>query len=212
MRIVGFLISFAVLLFTAAHAQEYPSRLIKLMHGFPPGGNVDVVARMLAQEMSKGLGQPIVVEGKPGQAGSIAADAIATAEPDGYTILLVSGAHPATAAVFRKLKYKPVDDFEWISTVSYYPFVLCVRKDSRFRTMEDLFAAARAKPDGVTSGTAGIGAISHMTTELINSLINAKILSVSYRGEAPALTGVPLRRCGFRHRHHDAGIATCQFR
>ncbi len=192
MRKIWFLVASAVLIaFTAAQAQDYPTRLIRLMHGFPPGGNVDVVARLMAQEMSKGLGQTIVVESKPGQAGSIAAEAIATStEPDGYTILLVAGAHPAVGAVFRKLKYNPVDDFEWISTVSSYPFLICVRKDSKFKTLDDLFAAARAKPNSVTSGTAGIGSISHMSTELINGMINAKILSVPYRGEAPALTGV----------------------
>ncbi len=192
MRKIWFLVASAVLIaFTAAQAQDYPTRLIRLMHGFPPGGNVDVVARLMAQEMSKGLGQTIVVESKPGQAGSIAAEAIATStEPDGYTILLVAGAHPAVGAVFRKLKYNPVDDFEWISTVSSYPFLICVRKDSKFKTLDDLFAAARAKPNSVTSGTAGIGSISHMSTELINGMIKAKILSVPYRGEAPALTGV----------------------
>jgi tripartite-type tricarboxylate transporter receptor subunit TctC len=173
-----------------APAQDYPNRLIKLMHGFPPGGNVDVVARLMAQEMSKGLGQTIVVEGKPGQAGSLGAEAVARAEPDGYTLLLVAGVHPATAAIYPKLKYRPVDDFDWISTVSFYPFILCVRKDSRFQSLKDLLEAARAKPGSVTSGTAGTGAISHMTTELIAGMINAKILSVPYRGEAPALTGV----------------------
>ena len=157
MRKLVLFVAFAVLIVvTAAQAQDYPTRLIRLMHGFPPGGNVDVVARLMAQEMSKGLGQTIMVESKPGQAGSIAAETIATsAEPDGYTILLVAGAHPAIGAVFRKLRYNPVDDFAWISTVSFYPFLLCVRKDSKFKTLDDLFAAARAKPDSVTSGTAG---------------------------------------------------------
>lgn len=171
-------------------ATDYPTRLIKLMHGFPPGGNVDVVARLMAQEMSKGLGQSIVVEGKPGLAGNLAAEAIAGAEPDGYTLLLVAGLHPAVAAVYHKLKYDPLDSFAWISTVSFYPFILCVRKDSRFKTFADLIAAVREKPGSVTSGTAGNGAISHMTTELIASLAKVKFLNVPYRGEAPAVTGL----------------------
>jgi tripartite-type tricarboxylate transporter receptor subunit TctC len=79
-----------------ARAQDYPSRLIKLIQGFPPGGNVEFVARLLGHEMSKSLGQAIIVESKPGQAGRLAAEAVANAEPDGYTLLLVSGAHPAT--------------------------------------------------------------------------------------------------------------------
>jgi tripartite-type tricarboxylate transporter receptor subunit TctC len=171
-------------------AADYPSRLIKLMHGFPPGGNVDVVARLMAQEMAKNLGQTIVVEGKPGIAGNLAAEAVAGAEPDGYTLLLVAGLHPAVAAVYRKLKYDPLDGFAWISTVSFYPFILCVRKDAKFKSVADLIAAARQKAGGVTSGTAGNGSISHMTTELIASLAKVKFLNVPYRGEAPALTGL----------------------
>jgi tripartite-type tricarboxylate transporter receptor subunit TctC len=173
----------------AQGAADYPNRLIKLMHGFPPGGNVDVVARLMAQEMAKGLGQTIVVEGKPGIAGNLAAEAVSGAEPDGYTLLLVAGLHPAVAAVYRNLKYDPLDGFAWISTVSFYPFVLCVRKDARFKSFADLLAAAREKPGGVTSGTAGNGSISHMTTELIASLAKVKFLNVPYRGEGPALTG-----------------------
>jgi tripartite-type tricarboxylate transporter receptor subunit TctC len=176
----------------AARAQgaDYPTRLIKLMHGFPPGGNVDIVARLMAQEMAKSLGQTIVVEGKPGIAGNLAAEAVAGAEPDGYTLLLVAGLHPAVAAVYRKLKYDPLDSFAWISTVSFYPFILCVGKDSRFKSFADLIAAAREKSGGVTSGTAGNGAISHMTTELMASLAKVKFLNVPYRGEAPAITGL----------------------
>jgi tripartite-type tricarboxylate transporter receptor subunit TctC len=175
----------------AARAQgaDYPTRLIKLMHGFPPGGNVDVVARLMAQEMAKSLGQTIVVEGKPGIAGNLAAEALANAEPDGYTLLLVAGLHPAVAAVYHNLKYDPLDSFAWISTVSFYPFVLCVRKDARFKTFADLIWAAREKPGGVTSGTAGNGSISHMTTELVARLAKVKFLNVPYRGEGPALTG-----------------------
>src|SRR5262245_49717274 len=186
------LIALAILgaLMSSAPAQDYPNRLIKLMHGFPPGGNVDVVARLMALEMAKGLGQTIVVEGKPGQAGSLGAETVARAEPDGYTLLLVAGVHPATAAVYRKLKYRPVDDFAWISTAAFYPFVVCVRKDSSLRSFSDLMGAARAKPASLTSGTAGNGSIAHMTTELIAMAGNVKLLSVPYRGEALAMTGL----------------------
>jgi tripartite-type tricarboxylate transporter receptor subunit TctC len=175
---------------TAAPAQDYPSRLIKLMQGFPPGGNVEFVARLLANEMSKSLGQTIIVESKPGQAGSLAAETLAAAEPDGYTLLLVAGAHPATAAVYRKLRYDPVDGFAWISTASFYPFIVVVRKESKLQSFADLLSAARANPGGVSSGTAGNGSIAHMTTELIAQMAGLRILVVPYRGEAPAITGL----------------------
>ena len=154
---IGLLSAAAVMGPRATHAQgavhDYPNRLIKLLHGFPPGGNVDVVARLMAQEMSKGLGQPIIVEGKPGQAGSVAAETVVGAEPDGYTLLLVAGLHPAVAAVYRKLKYDPLDGLAWISTVSFYPFILCARKDGKLRSIADLIETARAKPGGLSSGT-----------------------------------------------------------
>ena len=189
MRPFALLTAFFVLAFPA-RAQDYPSRLIKLIQGFPPGGNVEFVARLLGHEMSKSLGQAIIVESKPGQAGSLAAEAVANAEPDGYTLLLVSGAHPATAAIYKKLKYDPVDAFAWISTASFYPFIVCVRSDSKWASFVDLLAAARAAPGKVSSGTAGNGSIAHMTTELIAKTAGVKFLSVPYRGEAMAVTGL----------------------
>ena len=113
----------------AAAAQDYPIRPIKFMHGFPPGGNVDIIARLLGNEMSKGLGQSIVIEPKPGVAGSLAAEAVARSDPDGYTLLVVPSAHPAHGALSRTVNYKVVEDFEWISIASFYPFLICVRKD-----------------------------------------------------------------------------------
>ena len=189
MRPFALLTAFFVLAFPA-RAQDYPSRLIKLIQGFPPGGNVEFVARLLGHEMSKSLGQAIIVESKPGQAGSLAAEAVANAEPDGYTLLLVSGAHPATAAIYKKLKYDPVDAFAWISTASFYPSIVCVRSDSKWASFVDLLAAARAAPGKVSSGTAGNGSIAHMTTELIAKTAGVKFLSVPYRGEAMAVTGL----------------------
>src|SRR5512133_1237408 len=122
----------------AAAAQDYPNRPIKFMHGFPPGGNVDIIARLLGNEMSKTLGQTIVIEAKPGVAGSLAAETVARSEPDGYTLLVVPSAHPAHGALARKVSYDVVDDFEWISVASFYPFIICVPKDSRFQTLKQL--------------------------------------------------------------------------
>jgi tripartite-type tricarboxylate transporter receptor subunit TctC len=192
MRIARSFAAIGILLVLASpvRAQDYPNRLIKLLQGFPPGGNVEFVARLLAHEMSKSLGQTIIVESKPGQAGSLAAEAVAVAEPDGHTLLLVVGAHPATAAVYKKLKYDPVDAFAWISTASFYPFIICVRQDSKLKSFADLLASARAEPGKVSSGTAGNGSIAHMTTEMLGQMTGVKFLSVPYRGEAPAVTGL----------------------
>jgi tripartite-type tricarboxylate transporter receptor subunit TctC len=175
---------------SAAAAQDYPSRPIKFMHGFPPGGNVDIIARLLGNEMSKGLGQSIVVEPKPGVAGSLAAEAVARSDPDGYTLLVVPSAHPAHGALSRNLSYKVVDDFEWISVVSFYPFLICVRKDSRFQTLKDLIDEARRNPGVLKYGSAGVGSILHTTVELMGNETKTKFLHIPYRGEMPAITGL----------------------
>ena len=174
----------------SAHAQDYPNRLIKMIHGFPPGGNVDIIARLLAQEMQKGLGQNIVIEAKPGLAGNIAAEAVARADPDGYTLMTVASAHAATGALSKNLKYKVVEDFEWISTVSFYPFLICVRKDSRLQTLADVLKEAKAKPGSLTYGSAGVGSILHTTVELLANVTQTKFVHVPYRGEAPAIIGL----------------------
>jgi tripartite-type tricarboxylate transporter receptor subunit TctC len=179
-----------VALAAPASAQDYPTRMIRMLQGFPPGGNVDAVARVLAQEMSKGLGQSIVVEAKPGQAGSFAAEAVARADPDGYTLLTVPSAHAVTGALSKTIKYKPVDDLEWISTVSSYPFVLSVRKDSKYKSLEELLRAARAEPGKVSYGSAGLGSTLHMAVELLANTAGVKFLHVPYRGEAPSFTGL----------------------
>jgi tripartite-type tricarboxylate transporter receptor subunit TctC len=121
---------------------------------------------------------------------AVATEAVAGAEPDGYTLLLVSGAHPATAAIYRKLKYDPVDGFAWISTASFYPFIICVPQDSKLKSFADLIASARAAPGKVSCGRAGNGSISHMTTEMLAQLAGVNFLSVPYRGEALAVTGL----------------------
>jgi len=187
-----FIVSIAFLLaMTAlAGAQNYPNRLIKLMHGFPPGGNVDVLARVMADEMSKGLGQPIVIEAKPGVVGSLAAETVVRSPADGYTLLFLPSAHTVTAAIYKSIKYNAVDDFAWISTVSFYPFVLCVPKDSKFRTIGDLLQYARANPGRLTYGSTGAGSIHHMTVELLANTTKTKYVNVPYRGEGQILTGM----------------------
>jgi tripartite-type tricarboxylate transporter receptor subunit TctC len=171
-------------------AQDYPNRPIRFMHGFPPGGNVDIIARLLGNEMSNGLGQSIVVEAKPGVAGSLAAEAVARSDPDGYTLLVVPSAHPAHGALSKNVKYRVVEDFEWVSVASFYPFLVCVRKDSRFQTLKQLIEEARNTPGALKYGSAGVGSILHTTVELLGNETKTKYLHVPYRGEAPAITAL----------------------
>ncbi|MBX9776092.1 MAG: tripartite tricarboxylate transporter substrate binding protein [Xanthobacteraceae bacterium] len=189
LRILGALLALAALTGVAL-AQDYPSRPIRFIHGFPPGGNVDIIARLLGAEMSKGLGQPVVIEAKPGVAGSLAAEFVARSDPDGYTLLVVPSAHPAHGGLAKKLRYRVVDDFQWISVASFYPFLICVRADSRFRTLTDLIDEARKNPGALKYGSGGVGSILHTTVELLANRTNTKFLHVPYRGEVPAITGL----------------------
>ena len=188
-RIVLLILASAIIA-AAARAQDYPSHTIMLLHGFPPGGNVDVLARITADEMSKGLGQSIVVEPRPGVVGSIAAEAVARSRPDGYTLLFLPSAHAVTAAIYKSLKYQPVDDFAWISTVSFYPFVMVVRKDSKIASLDDLLREAKAAPGRLSYGSTGVGSIHHMTVELLANATGVKFLNVPYRGEGQVITGL----------------------
>jgi len=174
----------------AAQAQNYPVRPIKVMQGFPPGGNVDIIARLLANEMEKSLGQPMVVEAKPGLAGALAAETIARSEPDGHSLLVLPSAHPAYAALSKNVRFKVVDDFTWISVASFYPFMIAVKADSRIQSLKQLLDEARAKPGDLKYGSAGVGSILHTTVELIANQTKTRFLHVPYRGEAPALTAL----------------------
>ena len=180
----------ALALAPVVQAQDYPTRPIKIIQGFAPGGNADSIARLLGQEMSRSLGQPVIVETKAGAGGNIAAEAVARAAPDGYTLLLAVGGHTVSGALYQTLGYKSVEGFEWISTATVFPFVLSVRSDSPQQNVAELLAAARAKPDGVSYGSAGIGSTQHLTGALLASVTGTQLLHVPYKGDAGALTAL----------------------
>jgi len=165
-------------------AQEYPARPVRLLVGFPPGGNVDIVSRIVAQKMSEGLGRTVVVETRAGAGGIIANELAAKATPDGYTLLMVSGAHVTQAATQKKLPYDPVRDFGWISTVVTYPIVIVVRSESRFRTLEELIAHAKSNPRKFDYPTPGMGTVYHLTGEMLNSMAGIEMNAVPFRGGA----------------------------
>lgn len=171
----------------AVAADDYPNRPVQIVIGFPPGGNADVTARLLGEEMSKKLGQPIVVESRPGAAGNVASEYVARADPDGYTLILFVTSHTISPALYKQLNYDPVEDFEFVSWVADFPHFVAVTKDSPYKTIEDLVAAAKAKPGSITFGTAGIGTGQHLTGELLNLNIGQVMTHVPYRGDAAAI-------------------------
>ena len=175
---------------TPVPADNYPSRPIRLLHGFAAGGAADTLSRIVADGLSKKLGQPIIVEAKPGAVGNIAADAIAKAAPDGYTLGLVTGAHAISAATYKSLAYQPAESFEMISTVVYYALVIAVRSDHPAKSLGDLIAMAKEKPGALSFGSVGFGSTHHLAGELLNSTAGVEIVHVPYRGDAQSVTAL----------------------
>ncbi len=175
---------------SGAVAQDYPTRQIHFLQGFAPGGNADAIARVLGDELSKAVGQPVIIEARPGAGGNLASDATAKAAPDGHTLVLLTTAHVISAALYKSLPFDPINDFAFITTVSELPHFIVVNAKSPHRTIAELVAAARAKPGGVNFGTAGIGTGQHLSSELLNTSIGAKMVHVPYRGDSAAVTGL----------------------
>jgi tripartite-type tricarboxylate transporter receptor subunit TctC len=174
----------------AASAQDYPTRPIRLLHGFAAGGAADTLSRILANGLSKRLGQPIVIEAKPGSGGNLAAAQIAKAEPDGYTIGLVTGAHAISPALYKSLPYDSVDSFEMISTAVYYALVIAVRADYEAKSLGELIALARAKPGDLNYASVGFGSTHHLAGALLETTAGIKMVHVPYRGDSLTVTAL----------------------
>ena len=172
-----------------AHSQTYPVRPVRFLVGSPPGSGNDLVSRLLAQKLAERFDQPVIVEQKPGGAGLLANDALAKSPPDGHTLVLLSGAHPATAALNRALPYDPVRDFGMVGTVVAYPLVISVALNSEIRSFPDLIARARHAPGKLTYSMTP-GTLVHLLGEWINIEAGTAILGVPYKGSANALVDV----------------------
>lgn len=174
----------------AAGAQTYPERPVRVLHGFAAGGNADVVARLVAAEMAKGLGQPLVVEPKAGAGGTIAAATVASAKPDGHNLLLATGGHAIAGVLYDKLPYDTAKSFQPVSALTSFPFLVVVNAASPHNSLGDLIKAAKAKPNPMTFGSAGIGTGQHMTGELLANRAGAAFTHVPYRGESASVTAL----------------------
>ena len=174
----------AALFASGAQAQDYPARPTQLIVPFAPGAGSDTVARLAAQKMAEGLGQPVVVENKSGAGGLLANRYVASAAPDGYTMLLVTGAYPAQAAMLKQMPFDPVKDISMVSLLIDYPFVLIVRTDAPFHTVGDLIAHAKSNPRKLNYATTGPGSVHHLASELFNMMAGIETVSVAYRGGA----------------------------
>jgi len=183
--------AFSVLLTGAAVAAGYPDKPIRMYVPYPPGGITDVLSRSVAELLRKELGQPVIVENKPGANTALAAQALAASPADGYTVMMAAAATVVmNPLLYPKLGYDPGRDFTPAARIAETPLVLVVRSDSPARTLADLIAAAKAKPGDTSFASTGLGSTLHLAGELLQLETGTQMLHVPYKGSAPALNGV----------------------
>jgi tripartite-type tricarboxylate transporter receptor subunit TctC len=170
-----------------ARADSYPTRPVRIVSGFPPGGVNDIYARMIGQWLSERLGQQYFVENRPGAGGNVGAEAVVRASPDGYTLLLTTSADAWNATLYDNLKFNYMRDLAPVATLSRGPGALVVHPSVPSRSVAELIAYAKSHPGQLTVGSAGIGSAPHMYWELFRSLTGVDMVHVPYRGGGPAL-------------------------
>jgi tripartite-type tricarboxylate transporter receptor subunit TctC len=188
----------ALPLTASAQAATYPTQPIKMLIGFAAGGPTDVIGRILAQHMTSTMGQSVVVENRTGANSLIATREVAKAKPDGYTVLFASLSHNVNRLLLNeKAEYEPLGSFAPVSLVANLPLVVVTAYDAPYKTLQDLIAAAKSKPEAVSYGSAGNGGSAHLAGALMATMTDTKMVHVPFRGNAPALTEVMAGRVSF---------------
>ena len=190
MKVTTVLVCIAAAIASHAHAQQYPSRPIRVLVGFAAGGPTDVIARVLAQDMTPVLGQTIVIDNRTGANSLIATETVARATPDGHTLLFASLSHNVNHILLEKKSYHPLRDFTPISLTAVLPLLLVTRPETPAKTVAELIEMAKAKPGTVTYGSAGNGGSAHLAAALLETSSGARMTHVPFRGNAPALVDV----------------------
>ena len=178
--------AFVALCSSAAWAQDYPSRPVRVVVPFSPGGAVDGPMRVIAQELSKRLGQQVIVDNKPGAGATIGTDVVAKASPDGYTLLLASQTNAISATLYPKLPYDPIEDFAPISLIGREPGVLVVHPSLPVRTFQEFVAYVKERPGQIDYASSGNGSGQHLFVALLASMTGMKMNHVPYRGSGQA--------------------------
>ena len=169
----------------------YPDRPLRLIVPFPPGGTVDLIARIVAERIAPGLGQTVVVDNRAGAGGAIGADAVARAAPDGYTILQGTGStHGTNPAVNKKLPYDPIKDFDPIVMIARTPYILVAHPAIAANTVRELVALAKAQPGKINFASYGSGSSNHLAAELFKAMAGIDLVHVPYKGAAPAVAAI----------------------
>ncbi|HRA22811.1 MAG TPA: tripartite tricarboxylate transporter substrate binding protein [Usitatibacteraceae bacterium] len=172
-----------------AQAQDYPTKTIRLIAPFAPGGSVDIVGRILAQKMTESLGQTVVVENKPGASGMIGADMVAKSAPDGYTLLVNSSIHVIVPSLFSKVTYNALEDLVAVGQATEVPMVMLTGAGSRAKSVQDVIAWAKAEP-GVAYASAGSGSSAHLAGEVFKKATGVTLTHIPYKGSGAAMADV----------------------
>ena len=186
--VIAGLLAGALSAFGPAQAQPYPSRPVTMVVPFAAGGPTDVLARTLAVAMTKHLGQTVVVENTVGAGGTIAANRVAKATPDGYTVFIHHNGMATSVGLYRKLSFNPLEDFEYVGQIADVPMTLLGKKTLPAGNLTELIAYLRANRDKITMANAGLGAVSHLCGMLFQKAIGLDLVTVPYKGTAPAMT------------------------
>ena len=174
-----------------ASAQNYPTKPIRIVVNFAPGGGTDIVARAMGAEFTKSLGQQVIVENRAGANGNIGADAVAKAAPDGHTLLMsTNAAIVINPHLYKKLPFDPLTDFAPVSQVATLPFVLVLHPSVPAKNVRELIALAKSNPKGLTYGSSGTGGGAHLAGEMLKNMTQINLTHVPYKGSAPAFTGI----------------------
>ena len=190
-KLLGCALACLSLFITPAAAQQFPSKVVKLVVPQTPGGATDVFARKIGQALSEKWGQPVIVENRAGAGGVVGTDVVAKSAPDGYTLLVTyAGSQAINASLYPKIPFDTVKDFRTIATLASTPFVLIVHPKLPAKDLAEFIALARARPDALTYASSGNGSVNHLLGEMLKTDAAIKMLHVPYRGVAPAITDV----------------------
>jgi tripartite-type tricarboxylate transporter receptor subunit TctC len=187
---VAFLACLFLACLAAAHAQNYPVKPIRIVVPFAAGGVADITARVVSQKMGEHMGQQLLVDNRPSAGGVVAAEAVAKAPPDGYTLFLVSNGTAVSASLFKTLPYDTLKDFAPISTLGYFDIVLLVNPASRYETARDLIAAAKAAPNKLSIGSINVGSTQNLAAELFRTTAGIDAATIPYKATPEVITAL----------------------
>jgi tripartite-type tricarboxylate transporter receptor subunit TctC len=196
--LLGVWLALAVAGQASARGDEFPSRAITVIVPFPPGGSSDIVMRLVAQKVSESIKQPVIIENRPGGAGNLAALVIKNAPPDGYLLMMGhTGTHAINPKLYHDLKFDPIKDFQPITALISFNNILVVPAASPAKSVQDLVALAKTRPEGLNYGSQGVGTGGHLLGELLAKHAGVKLVHVPYRGIAPAVQDTVAGRMDF---------------